>query len=162
MPKAVDISVDQYLWFSPTSGSFDASNVPGFVVDVENIGNMDDATNVIIEYKIGDGFQYSACDTRGNGYTTLVKDSNGRVTSILWTIPYMPAGSGSTPGGIAFMNVFLRTLTTGTNTPSLTNTATLKSLDQDDIDNSDNTAKHINNSPPKRRYTSKPNHNRNT
>ena len=35
----------------------------------------------------------------------------------------MPAGTENTPGGIAFMNVFLRTLTTGNNTLNLTNTA---------------------------------------
>ena len=134
----VDISVNQYLWFSPTSGAFDASNVPAFTVDVRNIGNMDDATNVVIQYIIGNGFTYSACDTRGNGYTTLVKDSNGRVTSILWTIPYMPAGSGSTPGGIAFMNVFLRPTVTGINTASLTNTASLKSVDQYDTNPANN------------------------
>ena len=138
IPKAVDISVDQYLWFEPSSGSFDASNVPGFVVDVRNIGTLDDATNVIIEYKIADGYRYSASDTRGNGYTTLITNTEGKVTSILWTIPYMPKGTDTTPGGIAFMNVFLKTLTTGSYTTNLTNIATLKSVDQDDIDNTNN------------------------
>ncbi len=138
VPKAVDIKVNQYLWFTPSAGSFDASNVPAFVVDVRNMGTLDDATNVVIEYDIGNGFQYSAADTRGNGYTTLIKDSNGKVTAILWTIPYMPKAYESTPGGTAFMNVFLKTLTTGTNTPNLTNTATLKSVDQDDINNTNN------------------------
>ncbi len=137
VPK-VDISVNQYLWFTPTSGAFDASNVPAFTVDVRNVGNMDDASNVVIQYLIGNGFTYSACDTRGNGYTTLVKDSNGKVTSILWTIPYMPAGSGSTPGGVAFMNVFLRPNVTGSNTPSLTNTASLINVDQYDTNSANN------------------------
>ncbi len=138
VPKSVDISVNQYLWFTPTSGAFDASNVPAFTVDVRNVGNMDDASNVVIQYLIGNGFTYSACDTRGNGYTTLVKDSNGKVTSILWTIPYMPAGSGSTPGGVAFMNVFLRPNVTGSNTPSLTNTASLINVDQYDTNSANN------------------------
>ncbi|MBI5459356.1 DUF11 domain-containing protein, partial [Methanobacterium sp.] len=47
--------------------------------------------------------------------------------TITWIIPYMPKGAESTPGAIAFMNVYVRALDTGVKTTNLTNTVTLVS-----------------------------------
>ncbi len=132
IPKATDIKVNNYLWYSGTSYCY--SNTPVFVADVRNIGTLNDATNVKIQYIIGNGYEYIAVNTRGVGTATY--DSATR--TVTWTIPYMPKGAGSTPGGIAFMNVYVRAITTGNQTASLTNTAKLISLDQYDYNSSNN------------------------
>ena len=131
VPTAVDINVNQYLWYSGTTYYYD--NTPVFVVDVRNKGN-DDATNVVISYKIGSGYEYIATNTRGVGTATY--DANTR--TITWTIPYMPKGTTDTPYAIAFMNVYLRAIATGTQTTNLTNTATLTSVDQYDTNSTNN------------------------
>ena len=131
VPKAVDISVDQYSWY-PT-GTYTCDNTPVFVVDVRNEGN-DDATNVIVSYKVGNGYEYIGANTRGVGTATY----NAATRTVTWTIPYMPKGTTDTPEAIAFMNVYLRIIETGTKTTDLTNTATLTSVDQHDTNTANN------------------------
>ncbi|CEL25012.1 nidogen-like domain-containing protein [Methanobacterium formicicum] len=132
VPNAVDMSVNQYLWYS--SATYYYSNTPVFVVDVRNIGNFDDATNVVVKYIIADGYEYIATNTRGVGTATY----DPTTKTITWIIPYMPKGAESTPGGIAFMNVYVRAIDTGVKTTNLTNTAQLVSVDQYDYNNSNN------------------------
>ena len=138
IPKATDIEVTQYMWFP--SSSYVYANTPVFVVDVRNVANVDDATNVIVQYKIGSGYEFITLNTRGVGTATY----NAATRTITWIIPYMPKGTlttyngATTYGGIAFMNVYVKANATGTKTPELTNTAQLISLDQYDYKGSNN------------------------
>lgn len=131
VPKAVDISVDQYSWY-PT-GTYNCDNTPVFVVDVRNEGN-DDATNVVVSYKVGNGYEYIGANTRGVGTATY----NANTRTVTWTIPYMPKSTTDTPEAIAFMNIYLRIIETGTQTTNLTNTAALVSVDQHDTNTANN------------------------
>ena len=131
VPGAVDIYVNQYPWYP--SSTYTCDNTPVFVVDVRNKGN-DDATNVVISYKIGNGYEYIGANTRGVGTATY--DANTR--TVTWTIPYMPKGTDDTPGAITFMDVYLKVIETGNKTTDLTNTATLTSVDQHDTNTANN------------------------
>jgi uncharacterized repeat protein (TIGR01451 family) len=115
-----NINVNQYLWYSGTTYTCD--NSPVFVIDVRNKGN-DDATNVVVSYKIGTGYRYITADTEGIGTATY----NETTRTLTWIIPYMPKGTTDTPYGTAFMDVYLRIIETGNKTTDLTNTATLVS-----------------------------------
>jgi len=121
IPKVVDVGVYQYAWYA-SKYSYLPGETPVMVVDVRNwntSNNYDDATGVIVEYIISDGFDYIYCDTRGVGTATY----DELTRTITWYIGYMPKDS------IAFMNVYLKTAKTGT----FTNTARLKAVDQTDV-----------------------------
>ncbi|EKF85887.1 nidogen-like domain-containing protein [Methanobacterium formicicum] len=132
VPEAADIAIDNYLWYPDSNYYY--SNTPVFVVDVRNRGasGLSDATNIVVTYTIGSGYEFIAFNTRGVGTATY--DENTR--TITWNIPLIPKGVNS--GGPAWMNVYLRVITTGNQTPELTNTAKLVSLDQYDYNNANN------------------------
>lgn len=134
VPKAVDIRISHYLWYS--AATYYYSNTPVFVVDVRNVGNLDDATNINVRYTIADGFEYIALNTRGVGTAAY----NSTTRTITWNIPYMPKGAETTLYGTAFMNVYVRAIATGTKTPNLTNNAQLLSVDQYDYNSANNQA----------------------
>jgi uncharacterized repeat protein (TIGR01451 family) len=121
IPKIVDVGVYQYAWYS-SKYTYLPGETPVMVIDVRNwntSNNYDDATGVIVEYIISDGFDYIYCDTRGVGTATY----DALTRTITWYIGYMPKDS------MAFMNVYLKTAKTGT----FTNTARLKAVDQTDV-----------------------------
>ena len=125
VPNSVDIVVDNYPWY-PTD-AYSCSNTPVFVVDVRNNGN-NDATNVNIKYQIAEGYEYINCNTRGVGTATY----NAETRTVTWTIENIHKS------GMAFMNVYLRTIKTGTKTDEFNNSAKLTHVDQHDTNSSNN------------------------
>ncbi|MCE7698066.1 MAG: DUF11 domain-containing protein [Methanobacterium paludis] len=130
-----DIRVLTYPWYYNTATqsyeyNYMCGNTPVFVVDVRNSNAYDDATGVVVEYVLGEGFEYSGCDTQGVGTATY--DSSTR--TITWNIGYMPKNSR------AFMKVLTRIIETGNQTPNLTNTASLEHVDQYDVNSANNQA----------------------
>ncbi|CEA12628.1 Ig-like domain-containing protein [Methanobacterium formicicum] len=123
---AVDIHVLQYPWYYlPSEGKYlekyNVGGTPVFIVDVRNSALYDDATNIVIRYTIGDGFEYIGHTSEGVGRT----ERTGNI--ITWYIDYLPKG------GQAFMTVYLMVTKSGDKTPSLTNNASLISVDQKDM-----------------------------
>ena len=129
-PK-VDIRVQQYPWYYNADTNtyqyqYQNSNTPVFTVDIRNNG-PDDATGVVIDYKIGNGLKYQ-------GYSTSIGTVTYANNELIWNIGFMPNG------GKATMKVFTTILESGTNTPDLTNTATLTNVDQQDTNSANNQA----------------------
>ena len=121
--NAVDIGVYTYSWY-PSTYSYWCGDTPVFIVDVRNSGSYDDATGVIIEYFIGNGLYYNGCDTRGVGTATF-----NELTRILtWNIGNIPKS------GICAMYVYLNVINSGDQTLN----ASLKSVDQHDINQNNN------------------------
>ncbi|CFX44211.1 Domain of unknown function DUF11, partial [Syntrophomonas zehnderi OL-4] len=121
-----DIHVLQYPWYYlPSEGKYlekyNVGGTPVFIVDVRNSALYDDATNIVIRYTIGDGFEYIGHTSEGVGRT----ERTGNI--ITWYIDYLPKG------GQAFMTVYLMVTKSGDKTPSLTNNASLISVDQKDM-----------------------------
>ncbi|HII84296.1 MAG TPA: DUF11 domain-containing protein [Methanobacterium subterraneum] len=75
----------------------------GYIADVLNNG-PNDATNVIIQYKLLDGIEYLSCSPRGGVGTANYDDTTKTIT---WIIPYMPAG------GRAWMDISTRITLSG-------------------------------------------------
>ena len=124
----VDVSVYQYPWYIDTLNDdyldlYYCDNTPVFIVDVynSNTSKYDDATNVTVQYTMGNGFVYDGCDIQGVG---TVNYSNNVLT---WTIPYLPRG------GEVYMKVFTRNILSGNFTTNLTNTATITHVDQSNV-----------------------------
>ncbi len=126
-PK-VDIYVQDYPWYyDPVNGyenTYGYHNWPEFILDVENWGT-NDATGVVVTYKIGNGLQYLTSCTQGIGTTSY----NPTTNTITWNIGNMPTT------GMVFMIITTQAITTGNQTPALTTTATLTHVDQYDTPN---------------------------
>ncbi len=124
----VDIRVYHYPWYYDTGtqtyeDSYMCSNTPVFVMQVSNSNSYGDATGVVMEYIIGDGFEYIDCNSQGVGTATY----NNLTRTITWIIGNMPKG------GVAFLKVYTKIIGTGDKTSELTNTAQLKQVDQIDV-----------------------------
>ena len=131
----IDIRVLHTPWYYDTAtGTYEntylLSNTPVFMVTAINSGSYDDATGVVIQYVVGDGFEYIGCNTQGVGIATY--DSTTR--TITWNIDYLPKA------GRAFLKVYTKVIKTGTQTPSLTNNALLAHVDQYDVNSANNQA----------------------
>ena len=105
--SAVDIRVQQYPWYYNADTNtyqyqYQNSNTPVFTVDIRNNG-PDDATGVVIDYKIGNGLKYQ-------GYSTSIGTVTYANNELIWNIGFMPNG------GKATMKVFTTILESGTNT----------------------------------------------
>ena len=139
----------QYPWYYDTAlgyvNTYSYNTYPVFVVDVENWGN-DDATGVTVNYTLGTGYQYITSNTGGIGTTTY----NPTTRTITWNIGNMPTT------GTALMMVDTQAITTGNQTPALTNTATLTNVDQYDTPNNYKTTNYSINVPTTQTYN-KPN-----
>ena len=137
---SVDMYVMQYPWYYDTvtgyENTYSYNTYPIFVVDVENWGN-DDATGVIVNYTLGSGFQYITSNTGGIGTATY----NPTTRTITWNVGNVPTT------GTALMMVDTQAITTGNQTPALTNTATLTNVDQYDTPNNYKTANYSINVP---------------
>ena len=136
VPKSVDVSVKTYPWYYDyvakvylTQYAYGTPTV--MIVDVRNSVSYGDASGVVVEYKIGDGLKYIDCYTRGIGTTQY---SNGVLT---WNIGDLPAG------GMLPMYVFLEENKTGNMTFSQNLTASLKSVDQTDVNAANNKANRL-------------------
>ncbi|MTK63720.1 MAG: DUF11 domain-containing protein [Methanobacterium sp.] len=121
----VDIEVLQMPWYYNADTQdyqylYECHNTPVFTTLAINQG-PDDATNLVIQYTIGSGLKYEGCSLTAG---TVTQNGN----TLTWTIDYIPNG------GYAIMKVFTTITETGTQTPNLTNTATLQSVDQEEID----------------------------
>ncbi|UTB33127.1 MAG: Ig-like domain-containing protein [Methanobacterium sp. ERen5] len=139
-PK-VDLYVTQYPWYYDTKlgyvKTYSYNTYPIFVLDVENWG-ADDATGVVVTYKIGTGLQYVTSNTQGVG--TASYDPTTR--TITWTIGDMPTG------GMAWMLIVTKAIQTGDKTQQLTNTASLEHVDQYDEPNNYKTSNYSITVPP--------------
>jgi uncharacterized repeat protein (TIGR01451 family) len=137
---SVKMYVMQYPWYYDTvngyENTYSYNTYPIFVVDVENWGN-DDATGVTVNYTLGTGFQYITSNTGGMGTATY----NPTTRTVTWNIGNMPTT------GTALMMVDTQAITTGNQTPALTNTATLTHVDQYDTPNNYKTANYSINVP---------------
>jgi len=121
--KLVDISISHTSWYSGLY-TYTYGSSPVFTVRAMNSG-QDEASGVVVEYKVGDGFEYIL----SNPYQgTVSYDPETRI--ITWNIGDMPVG------GRTYLYVYLRVIETGDHTVDLTNTASLKHVDQDDQDDS--------------------------
>ena len=121
----VDIEVLQMPWYYNADTQdyqyfYECHNTPVFSTIAINNG-PDDATNLVIQYTIGNGLTYEGCSLTAGRVT---QDGN----TLTWYIDSIPNG------GYAIMKVFTTITQTGTQTPNLTNTATLQSVDQEEID----------------------------
>jgi uncharacterized repeat protein (TIGR01451 family) len=128
----VDIRVRTYPWVWDSSDSnfqynYGCRNTPVFTADIKNLG-PDDATNVQIKYRIGNGMKYEGYSIANNMEGTVTYNNN----ILTWNIPYMPTD------GIAYMKVFTSIQTTGSGTSDLTNIATLTHTDQTDSNSANN------------------------
>ncbi|MDP3484608.1 MAG: Ig-like domain-containing protein, partial [Methanobacteriaceae archaeon] len=122
---SVDIVVKNYPWYyDSVTGYLDSyyvGNTPVMIVDVSNNG-PDDATGVVVEYVMGNNFQFINLNTQGNGQATY----NINTRTITWNIGSIPRG------GFVFMKVYLYTIGSGNKTAAMTTTAKLVSVDQND------------------------------
>jgi uncharacterized repeat protein (TIGR01451 family) len=121
----VNIEVYNFPWFYDKSTksyqtNYGVGNSPVFSMSVYN--DYDQVTGVKLAYTFGNGFSLISYDTRGIGTVTV----NGNTLN--WNIDRMPSG------GIAFMNIVLRVIQSGSYTPNLTTDAKLVSLDPGYID----------------------------
>ncbi len=129
----VDIKIYHYPWYYKfdtqiEEDTYTYGDTPVFVMQAINSRSYDDANGVIMEYVLGDGFEYINCNTHGAGNTTY----NSTSRTITWNIGFMPKG------GIVFMKIFTRVLTTGNKTANLTNIARLKQVTENDINSANN------------------------
>jgi len=131
----VDISVRHNPWYyNSVAGNYQyeytSGNTPVFYVIVSNSNKYDDATNVIVEYTLGTGYNYRGYDTQGIGTTTY----NELTRTLTWNINYMPKGS------ILLLKIFTGCTESGNMTPALTNEVSATHFDQFDINNTNNYA----------------------
>jgi len=96
---------------------------------VRNSATYDEATGVVAEYIITNGFDYVS-SYPSQGTISYVYDVLNKQGILTWNIGYMPKG------GSAMTYVTLRVAAVGNKTSNLTTIARLKNVDQTDIDNS--------------------------
>jgi len=128
----VDIVVLNRPWqYYPTTGKYedkyDVNNTPVFLLEVRNSSTYDDATGVEIKYEIGSGFDFIGFNDRGYGGNPTY--NNGVIT---WKPDKIPRG-----GSVALM-VYLKVKESGNKTATLTTTAQLTHVDQQDMNNANN------------------------
>ena len=149
---SVEMYVQDYPWYYDTANGYENTysyhTWPAFILDVENWGT-DDATGVVVTYKIGSGLQYLTSCTQGVGTTSY----NSTTNTITWNIGNMPTS------GMAFMIITTQAIATGNQTPALTTTATLTHVDQYDTPNNYKTQSYSIYRTTQRKRTSKPNTN---
>jgi len=92
-----------------------------------NSGSFDEATGVVVEYIIPDGFEYISCNTGGVGSVSYVYDGANKQGVLTWNIGYMPKG------GMSTAYIYLKVRAVGNKTANLTTVASLKSVDQVDV-----------------------------
>ena len=124
---SVNMNIRQYPWYYNTKmGTYqnesDYDNTIVYTVDVRNTGT-NDATGVIVNEIIGNGYQYIDSSTEGIGTTTY----NSQTHTLTWNIGNMPSG------GMAWLSIFALVNETGANTPDQTVNASLNHVDQYDV-----------------------------
>jgi uncharacterized repeat protein (TIGR01451 family) len=118
-----NISIDNYPWWyngdtKSQQYTYVVGNAPVNTVDVWNNG-PDDATNVTIQYQIGNGLKYE-----GNSIDLGNVTFNSATNTLTWNIGYIANGED------ALMKVFFRMIQSGTQTPNITTTATVLNQDE--------------------------------
>jgi uncharacterized repeat protein (TIGR01451 family) len=99
-------------------------NVPVFMLVVHNSAAYDEATGVVVQYIIPNGFQYITSDDQDLGSTNYTYNSTSQDGVLTWNIGYMPKD------GWATAYIYLKVIATGDQTPNLTTTASLIHVDQ--------------------------------
>ncbi|MDI6723994.1 MAG: hypothetical protein QMD61_05055 [Methanobacterium sp.] len=133
--KSVDISVYNTPWYylsleKKYQDTYVYGNVPVFMLTAWNSASYDEATGVILQYIIPNGFQYVTSNTGGLGSISYTYDSLNQQGILTWNIGYMPKG------GIATAYIYLKVVAVGNKTANLTTTANLLHVDQTDIKSS--------------------------
>nr|WP_319372726.1 Ig-like domain repeat protein [uncultured Methanobacterium sp.] len=126
----VNVYVKQYPWYyNDKTDTY--QTVSGYYkpivysILVRNKG-VNDATGVVVNEFVGDGYQLTSFTTKGYG-TASYNSTTGIIT---WNIGSIPAG------GEVCLNVFALVIATGNNTPDLTVNASLAHVDQNDVQGS--------------------------
>ena len=129
--KVVDIIMGNGGWYylnrdKKYQDSYNVGNVAVFMWGVKNSGTYDEATGVIAEYIIPNGFQYVGC-APNTGTVTYEYNDITKQGILTWNIGYMPKD------GTVMNYVTLKILEVGDKTNNLTPIARLKQVDQTDI-----------------------------
>jgi len=128
---AVDIIVSNQGWYYLTAqgkyqDSFVVGNTPIFMWGLRNSANYDEATGVISQFIIPDGFEYIG-SSPNVGTVTYEYDEINHQGILTWIIGYMPKN------GVVNCYVTLKVTTVGNKTANLTPIASLTHVDQTDI-----------------------------
>ncbi len=116
----VDLRVRNYEWYSGRNNNYNYNEAPPYVSYVRNYG-PDDATNIVVSYKIGDGLIYQGY----NLWYGVNRASYDELTRTLtYYVDYLPSNA------TAAIIIYLKVNATGTQTPALTTNASLVSVDQ--------------------------------
>ena len=131
----VDLAVTNKPWYynaltNNYQYEYSTGNTPVFYVILTNSNKYDDATNIILTYTIGTGYNYQGYDTQGIGTATY----NSLTRTLTWTINYLPKG------GNVILKIFTGNEISGNMTAALTNTAIITHVDQFDINTTNNNA----------------------
>ena len=122
-------------------------------MQVGNSNSYDDATGVIVDIHIGNGFDYKGSNTQGVGTTTY----NPTTRTITWNIGFMPKG------GIAFMKIYTKAIESGTYTTHQTQHSKTNISRPNRCKTAQTTKQTIHNRTTSSRHTSKPKlHNKHT
>jgi uncharacterized repeat protein (TIGR01451 family) len=116
----VDLRVRNYEWFSGRNDNYNYNEAPPYVSYVSNNG-PDDASNINIQYKIGDGFTYLGY-LLWSGVDWASYDEETK--TLTYHVNYLPNGC------LARIIIYLQINDTGIKTPNLTTNASLISVDQ--------------------------------
>ncbi len=116
----VDLRVRNYEWFSGRNDNYNYNEAPPYVSYVRNYG-PDDASNITIQYKIGDGFTYMGY-LLWSGVDWASYDEETK--TLTYHINYLPNGC------LARIIIYLQIKDTGIQTPNLTTNASLIAVDQ--------------------------------
>jgi len=129
--KNVNIAVYNTPWYYLQSGDYKykyvVGNSPVFMLTAVNSLTRDEATGVILEYIIPNGFEYIGCNIGNIGTFEYTYDSINDRGIITWYVGYMPKGGSVT----AYITLLVTDV--GNRTPNLTTIANLKSVDQTDV-----------------------------
>ena len=117
----VDLLVRNYEWYPNRDNNYSFAEAPPYVSYVMNLG-PDTATNIIVKYSIGTGLIYQGYSIILAGIDNVTYDGQ----NLTYTINNLPAN------GIAAILIYLQVNATGTQTPQLTTTASLISVDQNE------------------------------
>ena len=124
--KRVDIRVKNLPWqYYPSTNTYEdtysITNTPVMMVSLRNLG-PDDATNVKIEFSLGNSFVFTGFETRGVGTASY----NSNTKTVTWDVGDLPNGSG------AALLVYFNVVSSGNKTENQTTIARLTHVDQND------------------------------
>jgi uncharacterized repeat protein (TIGR01451 family) len=135
--RGVDVSVVILPWYYlDVDGKYQykyvLGNTPVFVWSVINSNTLDEATGVIAEFIIPQGFEYIASSCGEYGTLLYQYNETSRTGTLTWNIGYMPQSGNATT------YITLKVNTIGNRTADLTLTSNLIHLDQYDVNPANN------------------------